>query len=61
VLARLSIAAEGDEVLFNADFPQQMVLDMIQEHMKPKKTVETTEVKSITKPTVQGRRRGRRR
>lgn len=61
VLARLSIAAEGDEVLFNADFPQQMVLDMIQEHMKPKKTVETAETKSITKPTVQGRRRGRRR
>ena len=61
VLTRLSIAAEGDEVLFNADFPQQMVLDFIQQQMKPKQVVDTTEVKSITKPTVQGRRRGRRR
>lgn len=60
VLTRLSIAAEGDEVLYNADFPQQMVLDLIQQQMKPKQTVETTEVKTITKPTVNRRRRGRR-
>lgn len=60
VLTRLSIAAEGDEVLFNADFPQQMVMDLIQQQMKPKKQVETTEVKKVTKPTVNRRRRGRR-
>jgi hypothetical protein len=60
VLTRVSIAAEGDEVLFNADFPQQMVLEMIQQQMKPKQTVETTDVKPITKPTVHRRRRGRR-
>jgi hypothetical protein len=60
VLTRVSIAAEGDEVLFNADFPQQMVLDLIQEQMKPKRTVEITEVQTITKPTVHRRRRGRR-
>jgi hypothetical protein len=59
VLTRLSIAAEGDEVLFNADFPQQMVLELIQKQMKPKQ-IETTEVKPITKPTVNRRRRGRR-
>jgi len=61
VLTRLSIAAEGDEVLFNADFPQQMVLDFIQQQMKPKQVVDTTEVKSITKPPVHRRRTGRRR
>jgi hypothetical protein len=60
LLTRLSIAAEGDEVLFNADFPQQMVMDLIQQQMKPKKPVETTDVKSITKPTTHRRRRGRR-
>ena len=52
VLNKLSIAAEGDEVLVSADFPQQMVLDLIQQHMKPKQ-VEATDVKTMTttKPT----------
>lgn len=59
VLNRLTIAAEGDEVLFNADFPQQMVLDMIQQQMKPKQEAETTDVKTITKPV--GRRHRTRR
>lgn len=59
VLDRLSIAAEGDEVLFNADFPQQMVLDLIKQQMKPKMT-ETKEAQPITKPVVNKRRTRRR-
>ncbi len=37
MLKNLSIAPEGDEVLVRAEFPQQMVIDMIQQQMKPKK------------------------
>lgn len=59
VLNRLSIAAEGDEVLFNADFPQQMVLDLIKQQMKPKMT-EEKEAQPITKPAVNKRRTRRR-
>lgn len=59
LLKGLSITAEGDEVLVQADFPQQMVMEMIQQQMKPKQ-METTEVKPITKPVVT-KRRGRRR
>lgn len=60
ILKGFTIAAEGDEVLMSADFPQQMVLQMIQQQMKPKQ-VETTEVKPITKPVVTKRRTTRRR
>lgn len=63
VLNRLSIAAEGDEVLFNADFPQQMVLDLIKQQMKPKMTESVTDKKEaqpITKPAVNKRRTRRR-
>jgi len=59
VLKGLAITAEGDEVLVRADFPQQMVKDLIQKQMKPKQ-VEATEVKPVTKPAV-NRRRTRRR
>jgi hypothetical protein len=62
-LNRLSITAEGDEVLTSADFPQQMVLDLIQQHMKPKQidTKEVTEVTEVTKPPVKKHRTRRRR
>ena len=62
LLKGLSITAEGDEVLLSADFPQQMVIDLIQKQMKPKqKQVEATDVKTVTKPAVKKRRtrRGR--
>lgn len=36
LLKGLTITAEGDEVLVRADFPQQMVLDLIKEQMRPK-------------------------
>ena len=55
VLKGLSIKAEGDEIHLSADFPQQMVIDMIQQQMKPK-PMEVTEMKPSTKPAVKGRR-----
>jgi hypothetical protein len=60
VLNRLSITAEGDEVLASADFPQQMVLDLIQQQMKPKQ-IDTKEVTEVTKPPVKKHRTRRRR
>jgi hypothetical protein len=59
LLKGLAITAEGDEIHLRADVPQQMVIELIQQHMKPK-PVETTEVKSVTKPAVKGRRTRRR-
>jgi len=58
----LSITAEGDEVLVRADFPQQMVLDLIKEQMRPKKvdTTVTAPPPATPKPAV-NRRRSRRR
>jgi hypothetical protein len=37
MLKGLSITAEGDEVMLRADFPQQMVVDLIQKQLSPKK------------------------
>jgi hypothetical protein len=60
LLKGLAITADGDEIHLNADVPQQMVIDLIQQQMKPKQIVETTEMKSVTKPAVKGRRTRRR-
>ncbi len=62
VLRGISITAEGDEVLVRADFAQQMVKELIQKQMAPKK-VEATSISSpapapVKKTTT--RRRGRR-
>jgi hypothetical protein len=57
----LSISAEGDEIFFNADFPQQMVIDLIQQQMKPKPEKETTNVMQTVKPVATSRHRTRRR
>jgi hypothetical protein len=65
MLKGLAITAEGDEVMVRADFPQQMVLDLIQQQMKPKmvdeqKVIATppkVPVKSTTKKRT-SRRRG---
>jgi hypothetical protein len=62
LLKGLAITAEGDEVFLNADFPQQLVIDLIQKQMKPKQAAaEATEVMTPTKPPVKRRRtrRGR--
>lgn len=36
MLKGLAITAEGDEVMLRADFPTQMIVDLIQQQMKPK-------------------------
>lgn len=66
-LKGFAITAEGDEVMLRADIPQQMILDLIQQQMKPKQ-VEATSTKqpgvTSTKPPVKPvvkRRRTRRR
>jgi hypothetical protein len=62
LLKSMTITAEGDEVLARADFPQQMVIEMIQQKMKPK-----VDEASVSKPAEKPenppvkRRRGRRR
>jgi hypothetical protein len=58
VLKSLAITAEGDEVLTRADFPQQMVIDLIQQKMKPK-AMEATPAPSVKRAVK--RRRTRRR
>jgi hypothetical protein len=65
LLKALAITAEGDEVLLNADFPQQMVIDLIQQKMKPKVMTDSSviappPVQPTRKPAVK-RRRARRR
>ncbi|HEY6233407.1 MAG TPA: hypothetical protein VIW64_19235 [Pyrinomonadaceae bacterium] len=64
LLKGVAITAEGDEVMVRADFPQQMILDLIKQHMKPKDVTTSATVmetpKAPTKPAVK-RRRARRR
>ena len=60
MLKGLAITAEGDEVILRADFPQQMVMDLMHQHMTPKKADEATVQKTTAKPTVKRRRTKRR-
>jgi hypothetical protein len=60
LLRNLSITAEGNEVLTRADFSQQMVMDLIQQKMKPK-TMEISTPEAVpAKPAVRKRRPRRR-
>jgi len=62
LLKGFSITAEGDEVLVRADFPQQMVLDLIKQQMRPKQTVpDVTVTPPVTPKPAVNRRRTRRR
>ncbi|HEV2883973.1 MAG TPA: hypothetical protein VGW36_03895 [Pyrinomonadaceae bacterium] len=60
VLKGFSINAEGDEVFLRADFPQQIVLDMIKKQMMKPKKDEAAATKPPAKPGTT-RRRVRRR
>ncbi|MGI9069530.1 MAG: hypothetical protein ACR2HX_24385 [Pyrinomonadaceae bacterium] len=63
LLKGVAIAAEGDEVMLRADFPQPMVMDLIRQQMNPKKTDDVAAQKTTakpTKPTVKRRRTKRR-
>ncbi|MFN2514881.1 MAG: hypothetical protein ABR556_01590 [Pyrinomonadaceae bacterium] len=59
LLKGFAITSEGDDVMVRADFPQQMVTNLIQQHMKPKK-VEATMPEPPVKPVVKRRRTRRR-
>lgn len=59
LLKSLVIAPEGDEVMIRGDFPQQTVINMIKEQMKPKQEPPTSQ--PAAKPTTPTKRRTRRR
>lgn len=56
LLKNIAITAEGDEVRLNADISQQMVVDLIQKHMK-KPAATSTEKQPVKKRTVRRRTR----
>jgi hypothetical protein len=61
MLKTIAIAPEGDDVTLKADFPQQMIVEMIKKQMQPKKDeARVSAPKTATKP-VRPRRRVRRR
>ena len=62
LLKGLAITAEGDEIRLSCDVPQQMVIDLIQQKMKPKDVSVTAPIPDVveTKPPVKKRRTRRR-
>ncbi len=61
LLNSIALVAEGDEVMFRADVPQQMVMDLMKEQMKPKQPTAKPGDAKTTKPAVRrrpARRRG---
>jgi hypothetical protein len=62
LLTGLAITAEGDEVLVRAAYSQQMLIDLIQQHMKPKTVVSAAppETQPVTRPAAKKRRTRRR-
>lgn len=59
MLKNLTLAAEGDEIIVRADFPQQAVMDFIKQQMQPKKAAEATSTGTTTKKPVRRPRRRR--
>lgn len=60
MLKNLAINPEGDEITFRADFPQQTVVELIQQQMKPKKEEAAVSApKTPTKPKPKRRIRRR--
>jgi len=64
LLSAIAVTAEGDEVLVRASFPQQMILDLIKQKMKPKQEAASVQampqVEVPAKPAVKKRRTRRR-
>lgn len=60
LLKGFAITAEGDEVLLRADFPQQMVVDLIKKQSKPKEMDAAASAPAPAKPAVKKRRTKRR-
>lgn len=64
MLKGLSITAEGDEVMLRADFPAQMVVDLLKQQMTPKKEEASSAAPATKKAPAKAnvtRRRTRRR
>jgi hypothetical protein len=61
MLKGLAITAEGNEVLLRADFPQQMVIDLMRQQMNPKKDEAAVSAPKASTKTVVKRRRTKRR
>lgn len=61
VLKALSITPQENEVVLRADVAQQVVVDMIKEQMKPKKTEESSSAATATKEAPAKKRPVRRR
>ncbi|MFN2500230.1 MAG: hypothetical protein ABR557_14200, partial [Pyrinomonadaceae bacterium] len=58
LMKNIAITAEGDEVRLNADIPQQMVVDLIQQHMKKPAATSTAPGKQpVKKRTIRRRTR----
>jgi len=66
LLSAIAVTAEGDEVLVRANFPQQMILDLIKQQMKPKQEASSSSAQVVpekqapAKPAVKKRRTRRR-
>ncbi|HZE71898.1 MAG TPA: hypothetical protein VE135_20505 [Pyrinomonadaceae bacterium] len=56
MLRRINLAAKENEVVLQAEFPQQMVLDFIREQMKPKASVTVSKPPESTTPARKARR-----
>jgi hypothetical protein len=52
MLKGLAITAEGDEVMLRADFPQAMVVQMLQQQFSPKKEAASSSSGATPKPWV---------
>jgi hypothetical protein len=60
LLKNFVIVAEGDEVILRGDFPQQMVMELMKQHMSKKKDEAAAGQKEPAKPAVKRRRIRRR-
>ena len=56
MLRMINLTAKENEVVLQAEFPQQMVLDMIREQMKPKATKTVSSPPEATSPVKKPRR-----
>jgi hypothetical protein len=56
LLTGLAIVPEGDEVILRADFPQQMVINLVQQQMNKPKKAEAAPPAKTTKPAPRRRR-----
>jgi hypothetical protein len=56
ILRRINLAAKENEVVLQAEFPQQMLFDFIRDQMKPKAAVTASKPPETTTPARKARR-----